>query len=704
MDDDVRPTRSTGPSRRTVVRTGSAGFGLFLLTRLGGESVAVEVPSQAGMSLPMDSATIPKYAAALLVPPVMPRTALVPSRGGKNIEHYVIAVRQFAQQVLPPSLPATTVWGYGPVDPQFTHLEISNAPSLTIEAEWDRPVRVTWVNGLVDDQGRALPHLLPLDPTLHWANPGGGESGRDSTPTFTEAPGAYTGPVPVVTHVHGAVGVGDESDGYPEAWYLPDAVDIPADYATRGTWYDFFAGKAADLHGVEWGPGRATFQYPNDQRAATLWYHDHTLGITRANVYAGPAGFYLVRGGPDGDDAVRDTRTGRPAVLPGPAPERNDRYPSNRRYREVPLAIQDRSFNADGSLFYPDSREFFDGVTGPYIPAGDVPPVWNPEFFGNAIIVNGTTWPTLEVEQRRYRFRLLNGCNSRFLLLAFGDIPGVQAWQIGSDGGFLAAPVPLTAAGADGRLLLSPAERADVVVDFTQVPTGEHVLRNLGPDEPFGGGEPGVDFDAADPATTGQVMQLRVVPRQGQDRSTPPEFLELPTVTDLPPGSVRRLALVEEMSMEPGLDAPVAALLGTVDDDGLVHPHLWHDEVSENPDVGAVETWEVYNTTEDAHPIHVHEVMFRVLGRQVVSVTEEGMGQLRVVPDGAARGPEAGELGWKDTVIAYPGEVTRIRMRFDSPGQFVWHCHILEHEDNEMMRPYRIGPVQPGQPMGHHEG
>ena len=132
---------------------------------------------------------------------------------------------------------------------------IHNAPSLTIEAKANTPVRVKWINELVDANGNYLPHLLPVDPTLHWANPPGGSSGRDMRPVFTSTPGRYTGPVPMVTHVHGAVGVGDESDGYAEAWYLPEANDIPADYATDGTWYDFFAGKAAANFGAAVGPG-----------------------------------------------------------------------------------------------------------------------------------------------------------------------------------------------------------------------------------------------------------------------------------------------------------------------------------------------------------------------------------------------------------------------------------------------------------------
>jgi FtsP/CotA-like multicopper oxidase with cupredoxin domain len=613
-------------------------------------------------------------------------------------------MRQFPQQILPAGLPATTVWGYGATKAQSKRgLLIHNAPSLTIEAKWRRPVRIKWMNELVDESGSYLSHLLPVDPTLHWANPPGGTAGRDERPDYTgeSTPGPYTGPVPIVTHVHGAVGVADDSDGYAEAWYLPDANDIPAGYATEGTWYEFFAGKAGRAYGVEWGPGFATFQYPNENRASTIWYHDHALGLTRLNVYAGPAGFYLVRGGPA--DTVLDSRTGRSASLPGPAPRENDKFPPNKPYREIPIAIQDRSFDADGSLFYPDTREFFDEIVGDFIPDGPFSPIWNPEFFGNTIIVNGNTWPFLTVEQRRYRLRFLNGCQSRFLILDFGEIDGVEVWQIGNEGGFLAAPVDITADHGN-RLLLGPAERADVVVDFSDVPAGNHVLRNVGPDEPFGGGVPGVDFPVADPETTGQIMQFRVVPAGEVDDSTPPRFLRLPAIASLPPATVtRRLALIERMGMGrdadgDALEGPVEALLGTLDESGSAVEKLWMDPVTENPAVDATEVWEFYNTTGDAHPMHIHEVVFEVVNREGLLPDEEGEVAEPIELDGNVMPPEPGESGFKDTVIAYPGQVTRVKARFKTRGQFVWHCHIVEHEDNEMMRPYRIGPVQPGQP------
>jgi FtsP/CotA-like multicopper oxidase with cupredoxin domain len=644
----------------------------------------------------LDPGSVPKYVTPLLIPPAMPRAGKIKVKGGKNIDSYEIAMRQFQQQILPAGFPATTVWGYGPVVAQ-NGPQIFNAPSLTIETKYRTPVRIKWFNQLMDTNGNYLPHLLPVDPTLHWANPPGGSAGRDMRPEFASTPGPYTGPVPIVTHVHGAVGVGDESDGYAEAWYLPAAGNIPEGYASEGTWYAFFASKAAVAYGVTWEPGNATFQYPNANRASTIWYHDHTLGMTRLNVYAGPAGFYIIRGGPS--DEVLDSRFGTPAILPGPAPALGDE--PGMTYYEIPIAIQDRSFKTDGSLFYPDTRAFFDGIEGPYIPETDISPIWNPEFFGNMMMVNGNTWPFQTAKQRRYRFRFLNGCNSRFLILDFNNIPGVEVWQIGNEGGFLAAPVNLTATNGN-RLLMTPAERADVIVDFADVPLGNYILANVGPDEPFGGGVPGLDFPVADPASTGQVIEFRVVPVVAPDSTTPPQFLQLPAIMPLPAATAtRRLALLEEVSTY-FADAPVEALLGTVAGDpnvarGKWSNLMWADPVTENPAVGDTEVWEFYNATEDAHPIHIHEVAFQVVNRQAIFVDEATMA-VQVVPGSLPTPPESWETGFKDTVIAYPGEVTRVRAQFNTAGQFVWHCHIVEHEDNEMMRPYRIGPLQPGQP------
>jgi FtsP/CotA-like multicopper oxidase with cupredoxin domain len=631
---------------------------------------------------------VAKYALPLVKPPAMP------GKFGKNKNKYNIGVRQFKQRILSPGHPETTVWSYGSVDYPGTVAEggTFNYPAFTIENEYNKATQVQWRNELVDPSGNFLPHLLPVDQTLHWANPPGGLSGRDKRGS-DQTP--YMGPVPMVTHVHGAHTT-EDFDGYAEAWYLPDANNIPAGYATTGTFFDYFNAKFG--HG--WNSGEASFKYPNDQPASTLWYHDHTLGMTRANVYAGPAGFWLIRGG------IYDMDLGyaAPGVGDDPLGE----------YTEIPIAIQDRSFNADGSLFYPDYRAFFEGLDLsqlqiPFIPdaacdalPSDVSPIWNPEFFGNMMVVNGFTWPYLEVEQRRYRFRFLNGCNSRFLVLKMTTAPrsGNDAfntaeysfWQIGAEQGFLPAPVELD------YLLMAPAERADVIVDFTNIPVGtEIILVNDGPDAPFG--EISVE-DLADWESTGQVMKFMVKSRTSVDTTDYPYDLTLPAQPVLPPTDLaRQVSLNEEESASVRVSenlsgnltldcdfgevfGPTSALLGTLNPDASGNPLLWVDAVTENPALGATEEWEIHNFTADAHPIHVHLVKFQVLGRGA---------------DGT-QSPEAWETGFKDTVIAYPGEITRIKANYDLPGFFVWHCHIVEHEDNEMMRPYVVGKQDPDAP------
>ncbi len=652
-------------SRRQLLKLGAtAGIGAALPIKWKIPNAFAQI--QGGSLAPGD---IDKYVTPLVIPPAMPKT--FKPRLPQNIDYYEIAVRQFQQRILPTGMSMTTVWSYGSIN----HPATFNYPAFTIEARFNRQIRVKWINQLVDSSGNFLPHLLPVDPTLHWANPPGGTAARDMRPDFTGmgTPGPYTGPVPIVPHLHGGHNA-QESDGYAEAWYLPAANNIPDDFAPEGTWYDFFKTEFQNKFGVRWEPGTATFQYENDQRSGTFWYHDHTLGMTRLNVYAGPAGFYLLRRGP-GDLP--------PAVLPGPAPGVGA-DPFGRFY-EIPIAIQDRSFNADGSLFYPNTRAFFDGFGGPYIPDSDVSPIWNPEFFGNTMVVNGRTWPFLEVERRRYRFRFLNGCNARFLILKVVTDPlatrpataALPFWQIGTEGGFLPAPVMLD------QLLMSPSERADVIVDFTNFPVGtELYLINEGPDEPFGGGTPGTDFDAADPQTTGQVMKFRVVPLASKDTSQDPARLTLPAFRPLGSANItRKVSLNEKASTFPGFDGPVEAQLGTIDGAGNPAPLDWDEAITENPALGSIEVWEISNFTEDAHPIHIHEVQFQVVNRQPF--------------DGDARPPESWETGFKDVVIAYPKEITRVKALFDLPGLYVWHCHIVEHEDNEMMRPYFIGPNPP---------
>ncbi len=572
-------------------------------------------------------------------------------------------------------------------------------------------MRVKWINDLVDDDGNFLPHLLPVDPTLHWANPGGLECGEvTSCAERPECCEPYKGPVPIITHLHGAH-VQPDSDGYPEAWYLPDANNLE-DYTTRGPLF-------GQIQEAEDEAGAAVFQYPNDQRATTLWYHDHTIGMTRVNVYAGPAGFYLLRGG----DSDLD-----PDVLPGPAPSLGDA--PDAKYYEIPIVIQDKSFYDDGSLFYPDNRAFFEGLEPdqlqvPFIPEltsrgepSDVSPIWNPEFFGDTIVVNGKTWPYLDVEARAYRFRFLNGSDSRFFILKT-DAPDLTFWQVGADGGFLPESVELT------ELLIGPAERADMIVDFSDFAGQTITLLNLGPDEPFGGGEPGVDFDPADPETTGQVMRFQVGPALAGSEPFDPD-IALPSFDRL--GNATRTLKVSLNEAESGTVfvpvhpvtgefqlrggnlvevqgnpdrpnvgpfGPTKAMLGIVDDDeGHPVPLGWMDAITENPELDQIVEWEIYNFTMDAHPIHIHLVQFEILNRQALEVDAEGM--TTSTPVGEPRDPEVWETGTKDTVIVYPGEVARVKAKFDIAGLFVWHCHILSHEDNEMMRPMYVGECPEG--------
>ena len=344
----------------------------------------------------------------------------------------------------------------------------------------------------------------------------------------------------------------------------------------------------------------------------------------------------------------------------------------------------------------------------------DISPQWNPEFFGNTMVVNGKTWPYLNVEQRRYRFRLLNGTQSRFLILKMSN--DMLITQIGSEGGYLPEPVK------QRQLLIAPAERADVIIDFSKVKKGTRlILRNLGPDEPFGGGEAGEEFEPSDPGTTGQVMQFRVGKATSPDTSATPDKLKLPEIKKLPKATrVRNVSLNEldsstvkasedehgNIVLDPDGEpfGPQEAALGTWekmpgdddDDMGTPMPMMWMDAVTENPDVGAVESWIIRNFTMDAHPIHIHQVQFQVQRREVIDPMMSPHGKLG---EGAVIQPEPWETGFKDTVIVYPGELTRVKAKFTIAGLFVWHCHILEHEDNEMMRPYRVGPEPTMTPM-----
>jgi bilirubin oxidase len=635
-------------SRRQLLAAGAA---------VTGSAAVVGVPqllsrtAASARAATITPSSIPKYVTPLFVLPAMP-----PSGNGGNA--WSVAARQFKQQILPAGFPSTTVFGMG----STTNPATNHAPAYTIEAKVNELSRVTWANQLVDSSGNYLPHLLPVDPTLHWANPPGGTSGRDSQPVFTSTPSAYTGPIPFTVHLHGSHDF-EENDGYPESWFLPVAKNIPSGYATVGSFYDQFKEEAQQNYGVNWQPGSAIFSYENDQRATGLWFHDHSLGITRLNVPCGLVGQYTLRGG------TSDLPAG---VLPGPAPMPGD--PPGTNYYEIHLIFQDHDFNTDGSIAWPAQ----DAQAGPYIPTTDIPPIWSdPGQTGNVMLVNGNSWPFLQVEPRRYRFRLLNACNFRVLTLKVVSDPAtpvpaqpaLPVWVIGSDGGFL--PTPLQLDSASPVLQIIQSERYDIIIDFTGVPVGTKLFLT---DE-----SPPAQTD--DNTLPNEVMQFQVVPLKSTDTSTPPAQLgNLPGFTpSLPPATnTRRVSF--NMIMSTFAPSEIAKYLcGTVDSNGVSTPLEWFDPITEQPVVNTTEIWEVWNFAAGGHDFHVHLVEFRVLDRQPIA-------------GGATTPPNPWEVGDKDSVFAPGGMITRIQATFDHVSRFVWHCHFLDHEDNGMMRPWQCVP------------
>jgi spore coat protein A len=580
----------------------------------------------------LDAASHPKCVVPLPVPTVLDATA------GASFTMDMREVRQYLGLVDEDGEPLeTTVWGYGLQGTRASY------PGPTIEAMRDAAVDILWRNKLPKR------HLLPVDPRIHIADP--------------EKRG-----IPVVAHLHGGH-TESASDGLPEAWFTKNFQETGPFFVKR------------------------TYHYDNDQEAATLWYHDHALGLTRLNVYAGLAGFYLLRD--NNENQLTDSH-----VLPGGP-------------YEAGIVIQDRMFDEDGELFYPsDDPEIEPG----FLPLGPGPSVL-PEFFGDFILVNGAPWPFLEVEPRKYRLRFLNGSDSRFYVLELQNGAGEAQTllQIGTDNGLLPFPVPLD------RLLFAPGERADIVVDFSGLALGtELVLKNFGPDDPFKGfnhdgslsdGHGGVQ-PPADSQTTGLIMKFAVnLPLSGLPNATVTEATPLrPGIAPLVQnGATRQLVLFEGLDQYGRLQPE----LGTLADGSLA----WFEPITENPMPDDVEVWEVYNATEDAHPIHIHLVTFQIVNREsfagfvdpIPGQQHDGTvgvgGKLTLTAlGGDVRPPAANEAGWKDTAVMLPGEVTRVIAKFDRPGRYVWHCHILSHEDHEMMRPYQVGSIPPaphGQGGGH---
>lgn len=429
------------------------------------------------------------------------------------------------------------------------------SPGPTFETTRGEPVLVEWVNAL------PVKHFLPIDHNVH-----GAERSKPEVRT--------------VTHVHGAR-VPAGSDGWPEDWYV--------------------SGHSALFH------------YPGAQDATSLWYHDHAMGITRLNIYAGLFGAFNVR---DADEQALGLPSGD---------------------CDLPLILCDRLIAKDGKLYYPVSED-------PSAP-------WVSECRGNAVLCNGKLYPYFEVEPRRYRLRLINAANTSFFDLSLSQERVFH--QIGSDQGLLEAPLART------RIVLYPAERADVVVDFGDM-AGQKVHMQHGSDA---------------------ILEFRVRDRGRSDTSVVPALLR--KVPRIDPATAVRDRLLTIGEQDDASGNPMMMML-----DGK----MWSDPVTEKPKQGTIEAWSFINITGDAHPIHLHLVRFQVIDRRPFDLFAWNASR-KVKYTGPAQPPEAHEAGWKDTVRADPGMVTRIAMRFDGePGRYVWHCHYLEHEDNEMMRPYELLP------------
>ena len=506
------------------------------------------------------TATCPVVLTPYVDPLPIPGAANPISGSAGGTATYTIAMREFQQQ-MHAELPPTTVWGYD------DGVAAPATPGPVIEARTDHPVTVNWVNDLRELDSGALR-------TDHYLQ----QSADDLTCTHGAEDEAKT-----VVHLHGGH-VPAQFDGYPEFTALPGA---PAD----------------------------VYEYPNNQQASPIWFHDHALGITRLNVYMGLAGLYLIRD--DVEDAIELPR---------------DEY-------EVPLVLQDRTFNPDGSLYYPAS--------------------WQEMFFGDKVLVNGKVWPFLDVKRGKYRFRIVNGSGSRVYDLRLSTPSGPGTFTvIGSEGGLLEAPV-----SGVTSLTMGPAERYDVVIDFEGFAPGDELLLENGAPSPYPNGN--VDVT--------QVMKFTVGSLIGD--------------TDPLPVTLRPIERLQEADAIMSRDFELKKT--GVDACGRFHWEInglkW-DDITEYPELGTTEIWRFINDSGVSHPMHLHLDFFQVLDR--VPFTRDGNGN--IVPDGVPQAPRPEESGWKDTVMVDPREMVRVIVRFvDYKGLFAYHCHILEHEDHEMMRQFR---------------
>lgn len=559
-----------------------------------------------------------------------------------GIDYYSLDVKQIGTQVLPAGFPGTPVLAYGdPTRPDTysfpAHTIVSRSTQANVNAGLvGKPVKIKYSNA---NLASANPAYYPIvDTSIH-----GNNNGEPKLRT--------------VAHLHGAkvntTGVNNQqSDGFPEAWsspLIPNTIPMPSTLTV---------------------PLNANpFDYNNKQESTLLWYHDHTLGMTHGNVYAGLAGAYLVQD--DNEIGMMTTATtGGVAGVAKTLPHPN---------YQIPLIFQDRMFRNNGVFAYPDTAI---GST--------VFPSVVPEFFGQVMLVNGVVWPYLDVEPRKYRFRMLNGSNSRFYTFALSN--GQTFQVLGSDEGFLNNPVL-----GKSSLTIGPGERYDVIIDFTGVAlNSEIVLTNSAAT---------VGIPITNIAT--RILKFRV----NQPKSAViPDSLALTATTSLRSAALGALptltpinaATPRQVLLFDNLDAQnrVMPSLGKISKAVPQVTYGWMDPITETIGQNTVELWEIYNNTIDSHPIHIHAGHMRVVEHQDF----RGIPKTSV-PNAALYLPDlvtinklndtvpykfAEENGWKDTVVTSPYTVTRVIVKFDELGLFVWHCHILEHEDHDMMRPLKL--------------
>jgi FtsP/CotA-like multicopper oxidase with cupredoxin domain len=565
----------------------------------------------------------------------------------------------------------TRIFGYGYDDNRGV-----TWPGRTFQVQSGTPTTVKWDNQLGNQ------HPLPIDTSLHWCY---------SLHGYEHYSIKKNG-VPIISHLHGGHS-NFEFDGNPEFFYSPDYEIVGPQWYQNG------------LGGVI-----KDFVYGNDQPAGNLWYHDHALGITRLNVYAGMAGFYFVRDALD--TGLPDNPLGLPAVV-----DADHQY-------ELAYAIQDRMFTAGGDFFYsafPGDPFYDDFITGegailPKEIFKGGGPTALAEFFGDHMVVNGKIWPKTDVEQRNYRVHLLNGTDSRFMVIQLRIVEAdATSWStsdsllpftvIGSDQGLANSATPVD------TLVFEPGGRYDIIVDFSDASlAGKRVIvANIGGDAPFGG-DFGGDLDPGDlfpDRQTDRIMAFDVGAGSSSIADTWADGgraafggLNGPN-TDFA-DKIRKVALFEGKD-EFGRLQP---LLGTVASDlSSATAEAWHEATTETPTLGDTEVWEIYNFTGDAHPVHLHLVHFEVGARNKITFEQDEdnpqqvpmhNGEFGTVPaistiaigDPVNLGPGDGyvETTRKDMVTALPEQVTRVKAKFDKKGRYVWHCHILSHEDHEMMR------------------